>query len=968
VTTIKPYLFIVLVLAGSIFRAQNKSFTFQHYGPEEGLSNSNIQAVKQGPDGLMYITSQNGAYTYDGYNFEKLKITGLKSNTIRNVYFQGKDLFLINREEGIYKIDPKTKQASPTDLKFKNQIDEIVIAGDYAYSLSDKIKINVLNLKTKELVEDKVQERDKKKERSNQAYCIYKTSAGKVLIGRTDGLYIFNGAEQEKISQLKDISVYSICETAENKLVIGTANRILVLGNDYKVEKEYYPKFKASKTFFLSLEKDINKLIVDKYNRFWFTSYPDNNLYVLEDNILYDVFEILNIQPSLINSLTKDKNENIWVGTFTDGMYFIQNPFMFNFSLSFNKKNLNVTTASVKGDVVVAGTNNGLYAYHLGSHETKTLSSPEVELIPEQIYNITFQNNALYYAKRRTFNSVGPVNYKGLKFIPVEDSKYICLLDKNSAIISKAGIIMKVNLRTEKVLDTIYSFSDYRIGINSMLLRDDKLFIGTSGGLVLINLKNKSVVNDTVFNYAINHITLINDRMYLAHDAGFSIYEEKKLYDRIGEVRLSAVKKIAFYKNIIWLATLNGLYLCDPRLDPITVYNKSNGLLSSAVNDISFDNDKTVIATDRGISVSATSQLLNSRFKPDPVQINYFEVEENSYYELPPVIKLNSSQKNLTIHFSSPLFTKPNQQLFRWQMDKGKLKDVNDKINIAEVPGGKHLIRIYSSSDGITWSDEVRINIEKEVAFSETPMLYVVITGAGLLIIIIISYIWIKQVKKKAKKRIKEEQQINLLKHQAMNSLLSPHFIFNSLTSIQNYINTNNSLMASEYLAKFSRLIRMIIEKASQSQITLRDEIVRLNYYLDLEKERFKNKFDFKIEVAQDLDMDAITIPNMIIQPHAENSIIHGILPKNEHGTLKIGFAKSKDNELLIRIEDDGIGLIKAREHAKSNHKSLGTSTIANILELNSKLYNKKQSVKMEDKSTLDPSSHGTLISITLEL
>jgi two-component system sensor histidine kinase YesM len=197
--------------------------------------------------------------------------------------------------------------------------------------------------------------------------------------------------------------------------------------------------------------------------------------------------------------------------------------------------------------------------------------------------------------------------------------------------------------------------------------------------------------------------------------------------------------------------------------------------------------------------------------------------------------------------------------------------------------------------------------------------------------------------------------------------LLSPHFIFNSLTSIQNYINTNNSLMASEYLAKFSRLIRMIIEKAAQSQITLKDEITRLNYYLELEKERFKQKFDFVINVEEGLNINTISIPNMIIQPHAENSIIHGILPKNSHGTLNISFSKNANN-LLIRIEDDGIGLIKAKEHAKSNHKSLGTSTITNILELNSKLYNKKQSVKMQDKSTLEPPSNGTLITITLEL
>ena len=160
----------------------------------------------------------------------------------------------------------------------------------------------------------------------------------------------------------------------------------------------------------------------------------------------------------------------------------------------------------------------------------------------------------------------------------------------------------------------------------------------------------------------------------------------------------------------------------------------------------------------------------------------------------------------------------------------------------------------------------------------------------------------------------------------------------------------------------------MIIEKAAQSHITLRDEITRLNYYLDLEKERFKNKFDFEIKVQEGLDIDTISIPNMIIQPHAENSIIHGILPKMAFGILQIDFSKNNKNELIITIQDDGIGIIKAKENAKANHKSLGTSTISSILELNSKLYNKKQYVKMEDKSLLKPPSNGTIITITIEL
>jgi sensor histidine kinase YesM len=160
----------------------------------------------------------------------------------------------------------------------------------------------------------------------------------------------------------------------------------------------------------------------------------------------------------------------------------------------------------------------------------------------------------------------------------------------------------------------------------------------------------------------------------------------------------------------------------------------------------------------------------------------------------------------------------------------------------------------------------------------------------------------------------------------------------------------------------------MIIEKAAQSHISLHDELARLTYYLELEKERFKNKFDYTIHLDENINTHEIHIPNMIIQPFVENCIIHGILPKQEHGHLNISFRTAAKRRVIITIEDNGIGLIAAREHAKTGHKSLGTSTINTILEINSKLSGKRQNVSMIDKSTIDPQSHGTLITIELEL
>ncbi len=963
VVNIRLYLLYTIIGLSLLGNAQDKSFNFEHYGPEDGLSNTNVWAAKQGPDGLMYFATQNGVYIYDGYVFNKLKAKNLKSNFIRNVNFDTNELQVVNRETGVYSINTSNATATKSEYTFPNKVDELIVAGDYAYSLSDQIEIGIYNIKSKQSFKDEL------KSYENRALCIFKSKEGRVYIGRSAGLYWFDGEKQIKVKELENNPVHSISSDNKGHLAIGSTNKIIIINSNYKIVEEYYPKFKAAKTILLFGEKNINKLIIDKYNRFWFTTYPDNNLYLFENNKVSDVFELLNISPTLINNIYKDKDENIWVSTYNEGVYFIQNPFLSNFSFYNNKKNLIVNEVVFKDNLILSATNNGLYAFNTSDYSVKTLSTPD-DLFGEPIYNIQSSNSGFYYSKFIGANaslqtiSSDRTTYK---FKAIR-AKYVLLTNESEAYIAESGTIYKININTDKIIDTIISYPDYRIKITSIIENANKLYVGTSNGLTICDLNSKQNYNDSLFDYAINDISVINNKIYISHESGFTNYSDKKNYTQIGEIKLAAVKRVKQHNNLIWLATLNGLYICDINLNPITEIKKSGGLLSNTINDIGFDKKRVCIATDRGISISEESDLISYKNKPAAVKLLTYEIDKQTFYNLPEKISLTEEQDNLAIYFSSPVFNKPNKQFYKYTDENGnEFKLENKQIQINSIKGGKHFVKISASLDNINWSDPVIIQIEKEISFAETGWRYVLISIGLLIIIIIIGFIWVKQVKKKAIKRLSDEQQRNLLKHQAMNALLSPHFIFNSLTSIQNYINTNNSLMASEYLAKFSRLIRMIIEKASLSQITLRDEIVRLNYYLDLEKERFKNKFDFVIDVDPEINIDEITIPNMIIQPHAENSIIHGILPKHEHGTLTIKFKKSK-TDLIITIEDDGIGLIKAKEHAKSSHKSLGTSTISNILELNSKLYNKKQSVVMQDKSELNPPSHGTLITITLEL
>ena len=175
------------------------------------------------------------------------------------------------------------------------------------------------------------------------------------------------------------------------------------------------------------------------------------------------------------------------------------------------------------------------------------------------------------------------------------------------------------------------------------------------------------------------------------------------------------------------------------------------------------------------------------------------------------------------------------------------------------------------------------------------------------------------------------QQQKSVLEMQILRAQMNPHFIFNSLNSINRFILQNNKSQASEYLTKFSRLVRLILQNSQASLISLESELESLKLYLELEALRFNYHFTYRITVPKELDIEVLKVPPLIIQPYAENAIWHGLMQKEEKGQLDIEITMENDH-LCYKIADDGIGR-KAAEAAASKsatrHKSMGLQITA---------------------------------------
>jgi PAS domain S-box-containing protein len=193
-------------------------------------------------------------------------------------------------------------------------------------------------------------------------------------------------------------------------------------------------------------------------------------------------------------------------------------------------------------------------------------------------------------------------------------------------------------------------------------------------------------------------------------------------------------------------------------------------------------------------------------------------------------------------------------------------------------------------------------------------------------------------------------KKIGELKLMALRSVMSPHFIFNVLNSIQYYIATNDRVNAINYLSTFSKLIRNVLTHSVDNRIKLSDELDLLKTYVMLELTRFENKFDFRLEVDPEIDVDSITIPSLLIQPYVENAILHGLYTKMEKGTLTLKVTLEETEKVIFEIEDDGIGREAARKlRAKnfSSHKSMGINLTEERLRLITK--SNETAVQIED-------------------
>jgi tetratricopeptide (TPR) repeat protein len=282
-----------------------------------------------------------------------------------------------------------------------------------------------------------------------------------------------------------------------------------------------------------------------------------------------------------------------------------------------------------------------------------------------------------------------------------------------------------------------------------------------------------------------------------------------------------------------------------------------------------------------------------------------------------------------------------------------------------------------SNSQGLA---DAKIRYDEDTRKKELELLSLKLSNQKLLIYgytglfvlsLAIGVLLFSRSKINAKRRISEmNRKISEVNQANLRQQMNPHFIFNTLNSIQYYMYQHDKLATNNYLTKFSSLMRKVLENSQHTSIPLRDELDALNLYLELEMIRFKDKFDYEIKVDEEIDTLLYKVPTMLIQPYVENSICHGLMPGEGKGLVRI-VLKLENEYILCTVEDNGIGREAAKEKKgtkDSNHYSLGTQIVSSRLDLVNALYGSCLKTTYTDLKNINGEPEGTRVEIQIPI
>lgn len=432
--------------------------------------------------------------------------------------------------------------------------------------------------------------------------------------------------------------------------------------------------------------------------------------------------------------------------------------------------------------------------------------------------------------------------------------------------------------------------------------------------------------------------------------------------------------KLSSYKGYVFILGEKNLFRFDKKTQELYAINETDGLEVSDIISLYTFNDTTYCFGNHGCQKVPIDYRYTNEITP-LITINKIRLFDQEIPFGQNIFEFDQNQITFDFTVSSIRSKKRYEIKYRlnfepWRSTSWESPFVRyDKL----APGDYYFQAYVVNEDGVQ-SESVSYRFSIDAPLYQ-KWWFILLLILGVVLILFLLFLWyvsnIRKQKSLEKQQESYKKELYKSKISTIRAQMNPHFMFNALNTIQDFILSNDSKVASEYLADFADLMRMYLDQSRLDFITLQEEIETTLLYLKLEKLRFGDDFNFEIVVDSDLDVNEVDIPVMILQPIIENAIKHGLLHQTNHRNLFIEF-KSKDNEhFQVIIEDNGIGFEASlkQKSKQSKHKSFASNAINERLNLIKLNYNKSISMDIIHKKDSDQHiGEGTIVVLTIPL
>lgn len=735
---------------------------------------------------------------------------------------------------------------------------------------------------------------------------------------------------------------------------------------------------------------DITSMSFDKYQQLWLNTY--NGSYVFDSTGKVINFDKPLLKGTAISIVRQDHEHNYWVGTLSEGIYFIPS---LNTKI-FSPKNSILThhfiTQLTKGNnnTLYGGLGNGgIFRVNTQTDEVKLLTIPHNKKSIEALgfskkLNTIFATGTGLYSISENLDTYNIMVDRLAGKAIVETNTHVLIGARshtNFISLKDRSFVVKDdlfgrNIHSEQIIyDTPKSFYWEE--------KVEHLYIGYEG--LFLRVRNEKV--DTLRDesgkmvYA-ESIAQANDgTIYLGTtNSGIMKVNQERLTSILNTSHGLSNNRINYLVadgDIIWFSTNNGLGKFIPTLNEFVLYNHTDGLISNEIMNFSLVEDRIWLGTSKGLQV-IPKEIQSRNLVPPPIYITDVSVLEKNI-NISDEIIIEPNKNNIRISFTGISYR--SQGLFTYEyrllgLDTTWISTAST-VNFARYPSlppGSYEFQVMAfNEDHIGSLFPATLKFTVLTPFWKTVWFWFALFLISIAALIIFFQHRIKILQRESEAELKQvtlENELRQSQMTALRSQMNPHFIFNALSSIQNFVFQNDKLSANQFLGKFADLMRKVLHHSEQKEISLDEEIETIKLYLDLETLRFSQEFSYSFSISDDIQLNRFEIPPMMIQPYVENAIKHGLLHKKENCKLDISISwEIPEKVLQVKIDDNGIGRDRATEMAKTNrykHSSFSTKATEKRLELLNHYRTNSIKVVIIDKKNDKEQSLGTLVVINI--